>query len=353
MVFEIQHWLINLFVAEKVKPMSLQLEKLESVIEQYGKENYLSGNLLISIAGKEQFSRSFGEANKQLGVPNTLDTKFHIASVTKMLIATATLKLYEQGLLSLEDHPGKFIESFKTIHPGISIHHLLSHSSGLHDIYAVPNLRLEMSKLIVEKRDLKDYLIQLDQNFTPGDRWEYSSTGFIILGYILEELMGLPYDQALATLFFSPLKMIFTGCDNPRRINVGRAYGHSLENGELTNADNDKLSEVEAPGELFSTVYDLDKWCQALFSGKLLAQETMDKMFKAYYATTWDPDLSYGYGWFLGPGFRLIGGGTPGFRSEIWHYPVQDLRVIMLWNYEKVDSHLLFNRIKPALFYKE
>lgn len=324
-------------------------EKLENIFENYNKENYLSGNILISRDGREQFSRSFGEASIQLGVPNKLDTKFHIASVTKMFIATATLKLYEQRLLDLDDHPGKYVENFKVLHPKIKIHHLLSHSSGLHDIYAVPNLRFEMSRLKVEKQDFVDYLIHLNQDFTPGEKWGYSSTGFIILGYLLEALTGMKYEQIFDMWFFSPLNMSSTGFDNPRKVNLGRAYGHTLENGKITNADNDKLSDIEAPGELFSTVRDLDKWCEALFKGELLQQETMDKMFIPYYVTTFDPHLSYGYGWFLGADFRLIGGGTPGFRSEIWYYPANDLRIIMLWNYEKVDSHQLLYKMKPVL----
>lgn len=325
-------------------------EQLEAIIDNYNKENELHGNILISRDGRELYSRSLGQASIQLGVDNHLDTKFHIASVTKMFIAAATLKLSEQGLIDLDEHPGKYVNNFKVLHPNIKIQHLLSHSSGLHDIYAVPNLRFEMSRLTVEKQDFVDYLVHLDQDFSPGERWGYSSTGFIILGYILEALTGMKYEQIFDDWFFSPLQMGSTGVDNPRKINPGRAYGHTLENENLTNAENDKLSEIDAPGELFSTIRDLDKWCAAFFNGELLKQETLDKMFSPYYVTTFDPDLSYGYGWFLGSDFRLIVGGTPGFRSEIWYYPVNDLRIIMLWNYEKVDSHQLLHKIKPVLF---
>lgn len=324
-------------------------ERIEEIIEHYGREHLLSGNVFISKEGKEIFSQSYGQASMQLNVPNGIDTKFHIASVTKMFIAAAALKLYEQGRIDLDQHPGAYVEKFKGLHPDITIHHLLSHSSGMQDIYAVPDLRLEMSRWKAENRDFIDYLLQLEQQFRPGERWAYSSTGFIMLGYILEALTGMRYEEVLDAWFFSPLQMRSTGLDHPRHINPGRAYGHTLENGTLRNADNDKLSDVDAPGELFSTVRDLDRWCEALFSGELLKQETMERMFTPYYATSFDPDLGYGYGWFLRPDVRLIGGGTPGFRSEIWHDPAHGLRVIMLWNYEKVDSHQLFHRIRPVL----
>lgn len=327
-------------------------EQLENIIKTYNEENYLSGNLFISKGGKELFSKSFGQASVQLHVPNHLNTKFHIASVTKMFIATAVLKLYEQGLIDLEEHPGAYVGKCKELHPHIKIHHLLSHSSGIHDIYAVPNLRFEMSKLRIEKQDFVDYLIRLPQDFSPGERWGYSSTGYIMLGYMLEAVTGMQYDQIFHEWFFSPLAMKSTGIDHPRKVNADRAYGHALEDGKITNADHDRLSEIDAPGEFYSTVRDLDAWCTALFNGELLQQETMEKMFSPYYTTTFDPHLNYGYGWFLGSDFRLIGGGTPGFRSEIWYYPADDLRIMMLWNYEKVDSHQLLRLIKPAIFHR-
>ncbi|MFC3771012.1 serine hydrolase [Paenibacillus sp. GCM10012303] len=123
-----------------------------------------------------------------------------------------------------------------------------------------------------------------------------------------------------------------------------------MENGKMINADNDRLSEiVDAPGELYSTTRDLDKWCDALFKGKLLSQESLRKLFTPYYTTTFDPNLQYGLGWFLGSDFQSIRGGTPGFRSEIWYYPALDLRIIMLWNFEKVNSQHLFQKLKPSL----
>lgn len=325
-------------------------EQLERILTDYEQENFLCGNILITQEGKEVIHRSFGHASIQQNVPNTVDTKFHIASVTKMFIASAALILVEQGLLDLDEHPGTYYERFKVLHPDIRIRHLLNHSSGLHDIYAVSALRFEMSRLVVEKRDFIDYLVQLPQDFQPGERWSYSSTGFIMMGYILETVTGKSFEEVFHAFFFSPLGMRATGVDYPRKVNPGRAYGHTTENGKLINADNDRLSEiVDAPGELYSTTRDLDKWCDALFHGKLLSQASLRQMFTPYYITTFDPKLHYGLGWFLGSDVQLIIGGTPGFRSEIRYYPASDIRVIMLWNYEKVNTRQLFLKLEPAL----
>lgn len=324
-------------------------EEIEAIVEQYRQEHGLSGTMLISKGDEIVFEKAFGQANMQLAVPNTLDTKFHIASVTKMFIATAALRLQEQGLLNFSQQPGHYVPAMHRLHPAITLHHLISHTSGLHDIYAVPNLRLEMSRLKVEGGDFLTYLVNQEQLFEPGDKWKYNSTGFILMGYIMEAVTGLTFGELMANLFFTPLDMRQTGLDQPRTINSGRAYGHTIEKGIYVNADNDKLCEVDAPGELYSSARDLNTWCRALMDGRLLAQSSMKAMFKGYVAVDFDPSMMYGYGWFLGDRFRLIGGGTPGFRSEVWHYPENKVNVIMLWNDEKVDSHKLFRRIRPLI----
>ncbi|WLD94331.1 serine hydrolase [Alkalihalobacillus sp. AL-G] len=325
------------------------MKKLEEMMSLFEREQYLSGAVLITKNKEVLFEKAYGKASIQLDVPNTIDTKFHIASVTKMFIAAAALKLEEQGLLKLSEQPGTYIDELQILHPAMTLQHLLTHTSGLHDIYSVPNLRFEMKILQVEEGDFLTYLCGQQQLFEPGEKWEYSSTGFILMGYIMEKVTGLSYEELLDQFFFSPLGMKDTGLDNPNIINPGRAYGHSFEDGKYINTDNDKLSEIDAPGELFSTVKDLNKWCEALTDGSLLSQQSMQKMFMPYAAISFNPKLKYGLGWFLGENFRSIGGGTPGFKSEIWHFPEEKLFVTMLWNYEKVNSFELFEKVNQHL----
>jgi CubicO group peptidase (beta-lactamase class C family) len=268
-----------------------------------------------------------------------------------MFIAAATLKLVEMGNIKLQDHPRTYFPELNRLHPEITIHHLLSHTSGLFDIYAIPNLRQEVSKLLDENRDFLKYLGSMEQLFTPGDHWKYSSTGFILVAFILEKVTGLSFHDLLKQMFFEPLGMKDTRQDNPRVINVNRAIGHAVINGEYRNADNDKLADLEdAPGELYSTVGDLNLWCNAILKKELISEELSRKMFTPYAAVDFDPHLKYGYGWFLNGDRRLIGGGTPGFRSEVFQYPSYNINVIMLWNNEKIDSHELFWRLHNGLF---
>ncbi len=323
-------------------------KELALVFEQLEKEYPLSGTILVAQEGEVVFEKAFGFASRQLNVPNVLETKFHIASVTKMFIAMAALILYEQGRISLQEKPATYLPELAALDKDITIHHLLSHTSGLQDIYDVPHLRFEMHKLKHEQGDLLSYLLKLPQVFRPGEGWGYSSTGYILMGYLMEKVTGLSFDELMKRFVLTPLSMTNTGHDMPRRINAGRAYGHAFENGRLVNSGNDKLSIFEkAPGELYSTVQDLKKWCDAMFDCPLVSPSTLQLMFTPYGQV--NPSLHYGYGWFLAPRFRMHGGGTPGFISRIRQYPEQKVSIITLFNSDRTNPEMILNAVEPVL----
>jgi CubicO group peptidase (beta-lactamase class C family) len=326
-------------------------EELALVFEQLEKEHSLSGAILVSQDGEVVFEKAYGFASRQLNVPNVLETKFHIASVTKMFIAMAALILYEQGLIKLHEKPAAYLPELAALDKDITLHHLLSHTSGLEDIYDVPNLRFEMQQLKHEGGDLLSYLVKLPQLFKPGEGWSYSSTGFILMGYIMEKVTGLSFAELMKRYVLTPLSMTNTGHDLPRRINPGRAYGHTVENGEVVHADNDRLSIFEeAPGELYSTVQDLKKWCDALFACPLVSPHTLQLMFTPHgQGTAWGSFWQYGYGCFLGSGFRMHGGATQGFRSLIRQYPGQKVSIIVLLNSDHMEPHTIISAIEPLL----
>ena len=323
-------------------------KELASVFEQLEQEHSISGTMLISQNGEVLFEKAYGFASRQLNVPNVLETKFHIASVTKMFIAMAALILSEQGLIELHQKPAAYMPELAALDQDITLHHLLSHTSGLQDIYDVPDLRFEMHKLKNEHGNLLSYLVKLPQLFRPGEGWGYSSTGYILMGYLMEKVTGLSFPELMNRSILTPLSMTNTGLDLPRRINAGRAYGHAVENGQLVNANNDRLSIFEeAPGELYSTVQDLKKWCDALFDCPLVSPQTLTLMFTPYGQVA--PSLHYGYGWFLAPHFRAHGGGTPGFQSRIKQYPEQKVSIILLFNSDQMSIETILSAVEPRI----
>src|ERR1051326_7420816 len=149
----------------------INAKELAVVLEQVEQAHRFSGTLLIAQDGEVLFEHAYGLASRQLNVPNTLDTKFHIASLTKMFIAMAVLILYEQEQISLQEKPAAYLPELVALEEDITLHHLLSHTSGLADIYDIPHLRFKMSKLKHAGGDLLSYLVHLPLVFRPGEGW--------------------------------------------------------------------------------------------------------------------------------------------------------------------------------------
>jgi CubicO group peptidase (beta-lactamase class C family) len=147
--------------------------------------------------------------------------------------------------------------------------------------------------------------------------------------------------------------MLDTGPDDPYRVNPGRASGQIGSDGEWRNAKNDELAGIDAPREFYSTVVDLDLWGTGILNGKVLDDSSLALTFTPHAqvgpGSDFDPSLGYGYGWFLGPNYRWIGGMTPGFRAQMWQFPAERLNVVMLWNNENVDSQHVFRALRPIL----
>jgi len=327
--------------------------ELEAAIDGYSGRTNLCGAIRISGNGEVLFERAYGCASVQLGVGNNLSTRFHIASMTKMFISAVIVRLVTEGRLSLQSHPSTHIPALSAIDARITLHHLLSHTSGLADVYDVPSLRVDMINLAARKAPFLDYLIALPQMFAPGVKWGYSTTGFLLLAYVVEQVTGSPFDVVVRDLFLSPLGMADTGPDDPYRVNPGRASGQNGHAGVWRNTGNDRLAEIDAPREFYSTVADLDRWGRAVLSGDVLNAIGREMTFSPHAqvgpGSDFDPSLHYGYGWFLGDRFRFIGGMTAGFRASMWQYPDERLNVIMLWNNERVASQQVFGALRPIL----
>lgn len=328
-------------------------DQLEEAIEAYLERANLCGAIRASRGGEVFFERAYGKASVQLGVDNQIGTRFHIASVTKMFISAAIVRLAGDGRLSLQKHPSTYLPALSAIDRRITLHHLLSQTSGLADVYDRPDLRIDLALLAKRGEPLLVYLTAQPQLFDPGTRWSYSSTGFLLLAHVLEAVGGTSFDALIRDLFLQPLGMHDTGPDDPYRINPGRATGQIGFDGTWRNARNDELAEIDAPREFYSTVGDLDRWGSAVLDGHVLDDAGLALTFWTHAqvgpGSDFDPSLGYGYGWFLGPDYRWIGGMAPGFRAQMWQFPAERLNIVMLWNNERVDSQRLFRTLRPIL----
>jgi CubicO group peptidase (beta-lactamase class C family) len=302
--------------------------KFETYMDASGKVDRFSGSVLVSRDGETLFSRGYGLANAEHQVPNTPQTKFRLGSITKQFTAMAILILHEQGKLQLDDPVGKYLDDAPKAWEGVTIHHLLTHTSGVPSYTSDPEYRKKMmmpetvGSMIARFKDKP-------LNFKPGEKFEYSNSGYFLLGAVIEKVSGEGYEAFLKKAIFDPLGMKDTGYDHPRTVLPSRASGYTRTGEGLENAEYLDMAQPYAAGSLYSTVEDLAKWDRALADGKLIGKES--------YATMYTPVKNdYAYGWAVTTrsGRKEVGhgGGINGFATQINRYPDQKVCVVALCN---------------------
>ena len=311
----------------------------------------LNASVLIAERGTVLIDTAFGFANMELGVRNTPDTRFRVASVTKQFTAMAIMMLASDGKLRISDPVSKYVDSLPSSWSAITIHHLLRHTSGISDYeewfdgYTTQAYSDYMSQAHAPARILRDAKARpLDHE--PGTKFRYSNSAYIILGFIIERAAGMPYAEFLRTRIHEPLGMTLSGQDRSEEITLNRAQGYRLRpeagarayfNGlqrtDYLNAVYQLMEPPQADAGLITTARDLYRWDQALYTEKLVKRALLDSIFT--------PGIGdYGYGWFVrsGPDGITHGhsGGLPGFSCYIMRIPQTQRTIIVLGNLERL-----------------
>lgn len=290
------------------------------------------GSVLVVNGDRELVARGCGFANVELRAPNTTKTKFRLGSITKQFTAMAIMLLAEQGKLAVDDPVRKHLEGTPDTWNDLTIHHLLSHTSGIPNFTSFPDYAATMmlpatpSQLISRFKDKP-------LEFAPGEKFAYSNSGYVVLGAVIEKASGKAYGQFLQDAIFEPLEMRDTGYDRHDQIIRGRAAGYEEREGTMINASFIDMSVPFAAGGLYSTVEDLWRWDKTLRSGKLVSAESLAKM-----RTPVKDDFGYGWKMETRCGRQLVthGGGINGFSTYMIHIPEMRALVVVLSN---VVSH--------------
>lgn len=323
---------LTLFAQDKAQ----QIEQLLSKYNEYGQFN---GSALVAENGKVIFKKGFGFANMEWNIPNQPDTKFRLGSVTKQFTALLIVKLAEEGKLKLDVPITTYLPDYpKENGDKITIHNLLTHTSGIPNYTNAPNFFKDKARNPYTPEEFVKTFSSLPLEFKPGEKFNYSNSGYFVLGYIIEKISGKSYEQFLQETIFTPLKMENTGYDHSDKIIKNRAAGYEKEGKVLSNAAYIDMSIPYAAGSLYSTVEDLYLWDQALYTNKLLSEKSMELLFKPY-IKAWDD--SYGYGWSIEEvangdkgKVKVIehGGGINGFNTIISRIPADKNLVVLLNN---------------------
>src|SRR6185437_16022085 len=307
--------------------------KIDQLISLHHKYDQFNGSALVVDNGKVIYQKGVGLANMEWDIPNAPDTKFRLGSITKQFTATLILQLVEQGKIKLD---GKLIDYLpdyrKDTGAKVTIHNLLSHTSGIPSYTALPGFFQNVSRNPFTVDDFIKKYASGDLEFEPGTKFVYDNSGYFLLGAIIEKVTGKPYEQVLKENIFDPLGMKNSGYDHWKTIISKRATGYTQTPRGYENASYLDMSIPFAAGSIYSTVEDLFLWDQALYGEKILSAASKELMFK--------PNLeNYGYGFgirkaSLGPNKIAVpviehNGGINGFSTTILRL-VGDKRLIVL-----------------------
>lgn len=310
--------------------------EIEAYLQAHLAAGQFMGSVLVAQGGHVLHSAGYGMADLEHNVANTPHTKHRLGSIAKQFTAAAILNLQDQGLLDVDDPISAYLPDYPN-GDVITIHHLLSHSSGIPNIEDFPDFVATMREPATPS-ELIERFADMPLEFEPGDQWAYSSSNYIMLAYILEEMARQPHAEYLDTVLFAPLDMTDTGYDRFETILESRASGYTMGEDGLQNAAFIDMSRAVGGGSLYSTVLDLHTWTQALLKDAVLSDEARELLFTP--AMEIDEGNSYGYGWGIGNewGRRVIShdGGINGFTTYLTLIPEEELIVIVLSNLESL-----------------
>lgn len=286
------------------------------------------GTVLVMQKGKTIYKKAFGLADREWNIPNTTDTKFRIGSVTKQFTAACILQLAEQGKLGLDDKLTRYVADYPK-GDSITVHMLLNHTSGIKNY---TDLAEFWPKSVLPLAT--DSMIALFKNkpldFSPGTKWNYSNSGYFLLGVIVEKASGKKFADYLTENILKKLGLKNTGMDQLDSVLAFRAKGYGKNRqGVWQHAMYISMEGPYSAGAMFSTVDDLYNWTKALTANRVLPEAYTKKMTTAYMN-------KYGYG--IGVDslktHRRIshGGGIPGFSSYLAFFPDDDLCVVTISN---------------------
>lgn len=296
-------------------------------------------SLLILKDGKPLLRKAYGYADLEAGVAATPATNYRLASISKQFTAAAILLLAQDGKLELTDPVRRWLPSLPASDQSITIHQLLSHSSGLIDYEDL--IPPGTTKQLDDSDVLRMLSAEPRTYFPPGTSYRYSNSGYVLLGLIVERASGQRLPDFLRKRIFQPLHMDHTMLREPKGPQPAhRAYGYSEQDGRWVSTDQDLTSATRGDGGIYSSIDDLAKWDAALYDNRLLSDESRRLAFAPQNKVTGETDVeAYGYGWRIHGDVLWHSGESIGFRNVIVRWPRQRVTVILLSNRNEPEPY--------------
>jgi len=313
-------------------------KKIDSLIRtEFNNDNEPGGVFLITQKGKPIYKKAFGQANLELDVKLTPENVFQIGSMTKQFTSIAILMLEEQGKLNVNDAISKLIPDYPN-GDKITIHHLLTHTSGIKDFTKMKSLS-EISQKEMTPKMMVDFFKDEKVDFAPGEKFEYNNSGYVVLGYIIELASGMGYEDFIQKNIFDKIGMKNSFYASDRKVIKNRAYGYHKKSYGFVNKTIINFSVPFSSGSLMSTLDDMLKWQNALNRNLLLSKKSVEKAFTKYRLNN-GLEIEYGYGWNLKTINNIVtrehGGSVFGFKTMGVYIPTEDIYVL---GFSNCDCH--------------
>ena len=320
--------------------------EIDQIFQKFYEYSAFQGAVLVADQGAVVYQRAFGQANREWSVPNTVDTRFDIASVSKQFTAVLILRLVDAGLLDLDHALSDYLPEYRSdVGRRVTLHHLLTHQSGIPNY---TNLPYVWSDSLVHRYPT-DQLIRRfgsgDLEFEPGTRYRYSNTGYLLLAAIAERVTGEPFDVLLTRRVLEPLGLRNTAVDDRSALVEKRAYGYEKTTQGYRPVAGTYMKNLQGAGNLYATVEDLFRWDQSWYTHALLSKKAVKTLEKSYTeaSSTWIPPYANTYGYGVGlteipltkkKSVPMIfhSGHIKGFSSFYARFPEDQQAVIILSN---------------------
>jgi CubicO group peptidase (beta-lactamase class C family) len=268
-------------------------DKINAIISPYIKHQVFEGSILVAKSGKIVFNKGFGLANKEWQISNTAESKYGIGSITKSITAILIMQLVEQNKLSLQDTIEKYLPNLpKEKASQISIHHLLSHTSGLPNYFAIPGWTNGKFNKSINRHEFSKILEKIELQTSPGDRYQYSNIGYFFLAQIIEKITNKDYATVLSDNISKPLGMKNTGLHYSEIVLENEATGYQVAKNGGYRKTLINRNIFRGAGDIFSTIGDLFLLEQALYGNKLLTDKSKSIMFAKQNSYGWNIENS-------------------------------------------------------------
>ena len=335
------------------------VQKISNLLSQ---EKDFNGVVLYAEKGKVSCLKAYGFRNYNTEQPLQVTDIFELASVSKQFTSMIITMLQEEGRLQYDDPVEKYLD---IPYKGITIRHLLTHTSGIPDYQAIMDAHWDKSK-VAGNKEILEYLNQYapPKIFEPGTKYEYSNTGYVLLASIAEKASGKDFIDLCRSGIFKKLEMQSTDIRTleKKASTENFALGHIYvkESERFVRADSFPSSDYtiwlgnrKGPGRISSTAEDLLKWDQALYSTKLVKPQTLDQAFTP--GTLNDgSSINYGFGWMIKTntkGEKVIwhSGDNPGYKTRIMRYPATKQTLIVLCNNAYPEFESMMDKLEKAI----